>query len=47
MDAKCCSEYREKWRSLTAIAVCRVICIFQGVNCYEMGQEPYSPQRDL
>ena len=31
----------------TAIAVCRAICIFQGVNCYEVGQEPYSPQRDL
>lgn len=33
--------------AITAIAVCRVICIFLGVNCYEMGQEPYSPQRDL
>lgn len=31
----------------TAIAVCKVICIFQGVNCYEVGQEPYTPQRDL
>ena len=31
----------------TAIAVCREICIFQSVNCYEMGQEPYLPQRDL
>lgn len=31
----------------TAIAVCRVICIFQSVNCYEVGKELYSPQRDL
>ena len=31
----------------TAIAIYRVICILQSVNCYEMGQEPYLPQRDL
>lgn len=31
----------------TAIAVCRAICIFQSVNCYEVGKELYSPQRDL
>lgn len=30
-----------------AIAVYRAICIFQSVNCYEMGQEPYLLQRDL
>ena len=31
----------------TAIAAYRAICMLQSVNCYEMGQEPYLPQRDL
>lgn len=45
-NAICCIENNGE-KTVSQTAARRVICEFHRVNCYEKGQELYTPQRDL